>query len=136
MGGLARLGQHRTRTGPIVTRLHQRRRVAGLGDSERRTPRRWRAALRQGIRSAPQVVWLRDGGRGVWRRFAEQCAGSAPGGLDLYHAAQTLWKRAAAWRDGRTPQARRWGGWARHRLRHGKPDGGLADWAEALEGEG
>ena len=39
--------------------------------------------------------------------------------LDFYHAAQHLWKGAAAWLDGRTTQARRWFGWARHRLRHG-----------------
>ena len=45
-------------------------------------------------------------------------------------------KARAAWLDGRTTQARRWFGWARHRLRHGKPDGVLADLAEALEVEG
>ena len=37
VGVLARLGQHRTRTGPIVTRLHQRWLVAVLGDIEMRT---------------------------------------------------------------------------------------------------
>ena len=47
----------------------------------------------------------------------------AVGILDFYHAAQSLWKGAAAWLDGRTTQARRWFGWARHRLRHGQPDG-------------
>lgn len=47
-----------------------------------------------------------------------------------------LWKSAAAWLDGRTTQARRWCGWARHRLRHGHPDGVLADLADALEVEG
>lgn len=56
--------------------------------------------------------------------------------LDLYHAVQYLWKGAAAGRDGRTTQARRWLGWARHRLRHGQPDGVLADLVEALEVEG
>ena len=56
--------------------------------------------------------------------------------LDFYHAAQHLWKGAAAWLDGRTTQARRWFGWARHRLRHGHPDGVLADLAEALDVEG
>ena len=53
--------------------------------------------------------------------------------LDFYHAAHNLWKGAAAWLDGRTTQARRWFGWARHRLRHGRPDGVLADLAEALD---
>jgi len=56
--------------------------------------------------------------------------------LDFYHAGQYLWKGAAAWLDGRTTQARRWFSWARHRLRHGKPDGILADLVEALEVEG
>jgi hypothetical protein len=136
VGVLARLGPHRTRTGSIVTRLHQRRLVAVLGDIEMLTPRLWLEALRQGIRGAPQVVWLSDGGRGLWRLFEEQFAGYATGVLDFYHAAQNLWKSAAAWLDGRTTQARRWFGWARHRLRHGQPDGVLADLAEALEVEG
>src|SRR5262249_11225884 len=74
-----------------------------------------------------------EGGRGVWRLFEEQCAVYATGVLDLYHAAQNLWKSAAAWLDGRTTQARRWCGWARHRLRHGQPDGVLADLVEALD---
>ena len=38
--------------------------------------------------------------------------------------------------DGRTTQARRWFAWARHRLRHGMPDGVLADLADALDIEG
>lgn len=136
VGVLARLGQHRMRTGHLVTRLHQRRLVAVLGDIEMLTPRLWLEALRQGIRRAPQVVWLSDGGRGFWRLFDEQFARYATGVLDFYHAAQNLWKSAAAWLDGRTTQARRWFGWARHRLRHGQPDGVLADLAEALEIEG
>ncbi len=136
VGVLARLGQHRTRTGQVVTRLTQRRLVAVLGDIDALKPRLWLEALRQGIRSAPQVVWLSDGGRGLWRLFEEQFSGYATGVLDFYHAAQNLWKSAAAWLDGRTTQARRWFGWARHRLRHGHRDGVLADLADALEVEG
>jgi hypothetical protein len=135
VGVLARIGQHRTRTGQVVTRLTQRRLGAVLGDIDALKPRLWLEALRQGIRSA-QVVWLSDGGRGLWRLFEEQFSGSATGILDFYHAAQHLWKGAAAWLDGRTTQARRWFAWARHRLRHGKPDGVLADLTEALEVEG
>lgn len=133
---LARLGQHRTRTGQSVTRLQHRRLVAALGDIETLKPRLWLEALRQGIGRAPQVVWLSDGGRGLWRLFEEQFSTAATGILDFYHAAQNLWKSAAAWLDGRTTQARRWFGWARHRLRHGNPDGVLADLAEALDVEG
>ena len=136
VGVLARLGQHRTRTGQRVTRLQHRRLVAVLGDSEMLKPRLWLEALRQGIIRAPQVVWLSDGGRGLWRLFEEQFSASATGILDFYHAAQNLWKSAAAWLDGRTAKAQRWFSWARHRLRHGNPDGVLADLAEALDVEG
>ena len=72
----------------------------------------------------------------MWRLFEERFAAKATGILDFYHAAQHLWKAAAAWLDGRTTQARRWFGWARHRLRHGMPDGVLADLADAFEVEG
>jgi hypothetical protein len=136
VGVLARRGQHRTRTGQVVTRLTQRRLVAVLGDIDALKPRLWLAALRQGLRNAPQVVWLSDGGRGLWRLFDECFAPYATGILDFYHAAQNLWKSAAAWLDGRTTQARRWFTWARHRLRYGHPDGVLGDLVEALDVEG
>ncbi|MGH7393618.1 MAG: ISKra4 family transposase [Candidatus Rokuibacteriota bacterium] len=136
VGVLARLGQHRTRSGKVVTRLHQRRLVAVLGDGDALTPRLWLEAVRQGIRQAPQVVWLSDGARGLWRLYEERLAAYAVGILDFYHAVQYLWKGAAAWLDGRTTQARRWFGWARHRLRHGQPDGVMADLVEALDVEG
>jgi len=136
VGVLARLGYHRTRTGTVVTRLHQRRLVAVFGDSEALQVRLWREALRQGILHASQVVWLSDGARGLWRLFEERFTAYGTGILDFYHAAQQLWKGAAAWLDGRTTQARRWFVWARHRLRHGMPDGVLADLADALDVEG
>jgi hypothetical protein len=135
-GVLARVGCQRTRTGQVVTRLQQHRLVAVCGDSEALQERLWGEALRQGIRHTAQVVWRRDGARGLWRLFAERFTAYATGIVALYHAVQQLGKRAAAWRDGRPPQARRWCGWARHRQRHGHPAGGLADVADALEGEG
>jgi hypothetical protein len=110
--------------------------VAVLGDVEALKPRVGLEAVRQGIHQAPQVVWLSDGARGLWRLCEEQCSASATGVLDFDHAVPSLWKGAAAWLDGRTTQARRWCGWARHRLRHGQPDGGVADLVEALEVEG
>jgi hypothetical protein len=62
---------------------------------------------------------------------------SAPKNVLLYGAKTwQLWKGATAWLDGRTSNARRWFSWARHRLRHGKPDGVLADLADALAVEG
>ena len=130
VGVLARLGQPRTRTGQGVTRLAQRRLVAVLGGSEALQARLWREAIRQGILHAPRVVWLSEGARGVWHLCEERFAGHATGIVDLYHAAHNLWQGAAAWLDGRTTQARRWFGWARPRLRHGQPDGVLADLAE------
>jgi hypothetical protein len=135
VGVLARLGQHRTRTGQVVPRLAHRRLVAVLGGIEALKARLWLEAVRQGILHASQVVWLSDGARGLWHLFEECFTAYATGILDFYHAAQQLWKSAAAWLDGRTTQARRWFGWARHRLRHGQPDGVLADLAEALEVE-
>ena len=136
VGVLARLGRHTTRTGKIVARLHQRRLVAVFGDIDALQRRLWCEALRQGIRGAPQVVWLSDGARGLWRLFDERFTAYARGVWDFYHAVQQLWKSAAAWLDGRTSQARRWFGWARHRLRYGNPDGVLADLADALDVEG
>jgi hypothetical protein len=136
VGGLARLGQHRTRTGKVVPRLRQRRLGAVLGDLEALKPRGWLEAVRQGSRTAPQGVWLSEGARGLWRLDEEQGAATAVGILDFYHAVQSRWKGAAAWLDGRPTPARRWFGWARHRWRQGQPDGGLADLVEALEGEG
>ena len=107
--------------------------MAVLGGSEPLKARLWLEALRQGIMHASQVVWLSDGARGLWRLFEERFTAYARGVLDFYHAVQQLWKSAAAWLDGRTTQARRWFGWARHRLRHGNLDGVLADIAEALD---
>jgi hypothetical protein len=68
VGGVARLGQHRTRTGKVITRLRPRRLGAVLGESAALKPRVWLEAVRQSISTAPRVVWLREGARGVWRR--------------------------------------------------------------------
>lgn len=136
---LARLGRHTTRTGQEVPRLERRRLVAAgvaVGDIDALSPRLWLEALRQGVLRAPQVIWLSDGARGLWRLFSERLAGRATGILDFYHAAQNLWKGAAAWLDGRTKRARQWFVGARHRLRHGEADRVLADIARALELEG
>jgi hypothetical protein len=136
VGVLARLRRHTTRTGTVVARLHQRRLVAVCGDIEALQQRLWLEARRQGILRAPQVVWRSDGARGLWPLFEARFARHATGILDLYHAAHQLWQGAAAWLDGRTTPARRWFAWARHRLRHGMPDGVLADLADALDVEG
>ena len=82
VGVLARLGRHRTRTGEMVARLHQRRLVAVFRDIEALQGRLWLEALRQGIRSAPQVVWLSDGARGLWCLF-EECFTAYAMGIGL-----------------------------------------------------
>jgi hypothetical protein len=55
-GVLARVGQHRTRTGQVVPRLVQRRLVAVLGDIAGLSLRLGSAAVRQGSVHAPHVV--------------------------------------------------------------------------------
>ena len=116
---LARLGHHLTRTGQRVSRLYQRRLVAVLGSVPALAPRWQLEALRQGLASAPEVIWLSDGGKGFWRLYHQYFAPYAVAILDFYHAAGHLWRAASAWLDGGTSVARwcfeRW----RHLLRHG-----------------
>ena len=81
--------------------------------------RLWLQAVRSGVLTAKQVVWLSDGARGFWRLFETYFAHSAIGILDFYHAAQNLFKAATIWLDGRTKKARGWFAAERHRLRHG-----------------
>jgi len=117
---LARLQSVQTRNGRQTTRLQQRRFVAVLGNLDALQSRLQLEALRQGIATAPQVVWIRDGARGFWRLFEQFWAGSAVGILDFYHAAQQLWDAAEAYGNTlstRTPQ--QWFEQLRHQLRHG-----------------
>jgi hypothetical protein len=117
---LARLGKLHTKTGKAVSRLHRRRLVAVLGDIDDLKPRLQLEALRQGMTSAPQVVWISDGARGFWRLYQQCFAHCAIGILDFYHAVQHLWQAAIAYQDGnpvRTPQ--QWFARMRHQLRHG-----------------
>jgi len=133
VGILARLGVHSTRTGEQVSRLERRRLVAVLGDMEALRPRLWLESLRQGVCQAKVVVWLSDGGRGFWNLYTQCFARYALGILDFYHAAQNLWKGAAAWLDGRTTQARIWFDTMRHGLRHGESNRVLDKLARTLQ---
>ena len=119
---LARLKVHRTRRGEEVTRLEHRRLVAVLGDTDALSVRLWLEALRQGVLTTHVVVWVSDGGRGLWRVFTERLAGCAIGILDFYHAAQKLWLAAKGRWDGRTTLAREWFERFRHHLRHGEAE--------------
>ena len=136
VGVLARLGERVTQAGQRGTQLRQRRLVAVLGDMEAFAPRLWLEAVRQGIRSSQQVVWLSDGGRGLWRLFDERFAKYATGILDFYHAAQNLWQGAMCWLDGHTWQAHNWFTKTRRLLRQGKANQVMADIEAALALEG
>jgi hypothetical protein len=117
---LARLENLQTKADKTVTRLHQRRMVAVLGDINALKPRLQLEALRQEIKTAAQVVWISDGARGFWRLYRECFAQYAVGILDFYHAAEHLWQAAITYSDGnpvRTPQM--WFDRMRHQLRHG-----------------
>jgi len=123
----ARLGQVRTRTGKLIPRLHRHRVVAVLGDIDDLSERMWLEGLKQGIKEAPQVVWLSDGAPGFWRLFDERFQAYATGVLDFYHAAQNVWSGVKVWLDGRTIRCQDWFTDARHRLRHGQTSDVLAD---------
>jgi hypothetical protein len=127
---LARLGRRSRSNAP---QLHQRRLVAVLGSIDSLRPRLWLEALRQGVLTSPQVVWLSDGGVGFWSLYTSCFAFYAIGILDFYHAVQNLWKGAKAWLDGRSKKARQWFALARHRLRHGETDVVVNDIAVALK---
>jgi hypothetical protein len=131
---LARLGARLTRPGTRVTRLCQRRLVAVLGTIDELAPRLWLEAVRQGVRTAVQVVWLSDGGRGLWTVLQRLFQGvGAVAILDFYHAAQNLYKGASAWLDGRTRACQQWFAALRHRLRHGPEQHVLAELAALVE---
>jgi hypothetical protein len=122
-----RLGKVRTRAGKLIPRLHHHRVAAVLGDIDDLSERMWLESLKQGVKEAPQVVWLSDGARGLWRLFDERFQPYATGVLDFYHATQNVWSGVKVWLDGRTTRCQNWFADARHRLRHGQTDGVLDD---------
>jgi hypothetical protein len=119
VGLLVRLGHRITRAGKQVTRLYRRRLVAVLGDIDTFIPRIQLEAQLQSYQSAPQVIWLSDGGRGFWRVYRQCFAHCAIGILDFYHAAGHLWRATAALFDGHSPDAIQWFKRWRSLLRHG-----------------
>lgn len=129
---LARLEQRINSRGKAISQLHHRRLVAVLGDIETLKPRLWLEALRSGFRGST-VAWLSDGGRGFWRLYQECFSQTCIGILDFYHAAQNLWKGAAAALDGRTTKARQWFKLLRHQLRHGESEQVIAQLADVIE---
>ena len=108
VGLLVRLGHRLTRTGQQLTRLLRRRLVAVLGDIDTFIPLIQLEAQLQSYQSAPQVVWLSDGGRGFWRVYRQCFDGYAIGILDFYHAAGHLWRATVALFDGQSPDGMGW----------------------------
>lgn len=133
VGILVRLGHHFNRKGKEIVRLHQRRLVAVLGDIDALSKSLMLEALRQQWQKAKTVVWISDGGRGFWGLYHQRFANCAIAVLDFYHAAQNLWKAAAAAFDGRTIKARQWFKLARHQLRHGESEKVIAQLAQMME---
>lgn len=119
VGILARLGQRVTRNGTTAPKLWHRRLVAVLGDIHQFMPQIKRESHRQGLTTAPEVIWLSDGGRGFWRIFHTCFADYAVGILDFYHAAGHLWRVATVLFDQHTEQQAWFKQW-RHALRHGQ----------------
>ena len=74
------------------TELVDRRLVACLGSIDDLGKRLWFEAVRGGVTTAKQVVFISDGARGFWRLFETYFAHVAIGILDFYHAAQNLFK--------------------------------------------
>lgn len=115
----ARLGKRLTRAGKSVSQLRHRRLVAVLGNLEQFIPRLQLEAERQSVESAPQVIWLSDGGRGFWRVYRQCFAHCAVAVLDFYHAAGHLWRAATALFNHQSGQLKWFKRW-RHALRHGQ----------------
>lgn len=132
VGIFARLKRYINTKKRDVTRLMKRRLVAVLGNKDEFSQQMELESKKQNIDNTETVVWLSDGGRGFWGIFYDLFADHALGILDFYHAAQNLWKAAAAWLDGRTKAARDWFVRARHQLRHEQLDLILSDFKKIL----
>jgi hypothetical protein len=120
VGLLVRLGHRITRAGQQITRLCRRRLVAVLGDIDAFMPRLQLEAQLQSYTSAPQVIWLSDGGRGFWRIYHQCFAHCALGILDFYHAAGHLWRATIALFGDHSADALYWFKRWRSLLRHGQ----------------
>jgi hypothetical protein len=120
VGILARLGTRVTRAGKTVPQRLRRRLVAVLGTIDDFIPPLQLEATRQGVDTAPLVVWLSDGGRGFWRVY-RTCFATAVAVLDFFHAASHLARATESlFGTRRSPEAQAWFRRWRHGLRHGQ----------------
>lgn len=121
VGVFARLGQRLTRAGQALPKLLHRRLVAVLGDIDQFIPLMQLEAHKQSLPTAPQVVWLSDGGRGFWRVFRACFAQIAIPILDFYHASAHLFRATLAlFGSAKSTAALAWFHRWRHQLRHGQ----------------
>lgn len=120
VGILARLGRRVTRAGKTVPQLLRRRLVAVLGTIDDFIPVIQLEVTRQGVDTAPLVVWLSDGGRGFWRVY-RTCFATAIAVLDFFHAAGHLARATEAlFGSLHSAEAQAWFRRWRHWLRHGQ----------------
>lgn len=118
---LARLGTRINREKETVPQLLNRRLVAVLGDIDQFIPHLQLEAHRQAFESAPEVIWLSDGGKGFWRVYRTCFAHCSVAVLDFFHAAGQLWRATDAMFESCCPAAARaWFDRWRHQLRHGQ----------------
>jgi hypothetical protein len=121
VGILARLGTRLTQVHEAVPKRLHRRLVAVLGNIDEFIPHLQLEANRQAFESAPQVIWLSDGGRGFWRVYRTCFAHCAVAVLDFFHAAGHLARATQAlFGDRDSAQAKVWFRRWRHLLRHGR----------------
>ena len=120
VGIIGRIAKRLNSKGKEVSFIARKRLVAILGDICKFKPLLMLLSVKEGIKTARQVVWLSDGGKGFWGAYKELFSKTAQGILDFYHASQNIWKAAKAWLDGRTKMAQDWFSGARKKLKNGK----------------
>ncbi|KPA09776.1 hypothetical protein MHK_008364, partial [Candidatus Magnetomorum sp. HK-1] len=120
IGIIARIAKRLNSKGKEISFIARKRVVAILGDINKFKPLLMLLSIKEGIRSARQVAWISDGGKGFWGVYYELFSKVAQGILDFYHASQNIWKASKAWLDGRTTKAQNWFNEARKKLKIGK----------------
>lgn len=120
IGIIARIGKRINSKGKEISYIARKRLVAILGDIKKFKPQLLLLSIKEGIKTATQVVWISDGGKGFWGVYNELFSKAAQGILDFYHASQNIWKAGKKWLDGRTNEAKDWFEEVRKKLKAGK----------------
>ena len=120
IGIIGRIGKRLNSKGKQISFIARKRLVAILGDINKFKPLLMLLSIKEGIKTAKQVAWISDGGKGFWGVYYELFSKVAQGILDYYHASQNIWKATKSWLDGRTTKAQNWFTEARKKLKIGK----------------